>query len=463
LKYSFAFSKGILRNTLFFAFFALISFIMPIAFMRYPYLLLYCACFFLSIRVQAQAFEKGYLVLSTGDTLRGEVENLFWSDPPTQVSFRGTATATPRSYADWQLRGFGLASGRVLRREVVPLDRAAQVALNKLPHSLVRQQRPDTVLADVLVDGAALLLEVKLNDVKHFLVRRRGQPYVELTERFFLRQNDGPTQLIDGNTYREQLAQYFADCPATVEAVRKAPFTAEGMVRLVQSYNLQCSDERQAGKVWQTNEKVRANVLVQVGPLVGVRYNTILLHPYNQTGQPGPLNDLELDGQFHGQAGMYFDVVTSGRKLALHSALTYARFGRRIAIRPLIGVGPEGSLDWRGQLISAQLGLRLLGRGRYQWLGGTGAEFNTFHNKSSFYAGFRQSFFPYLEAGIRHDRLTLTLTGRRYGQEAFTNYSIQELSPGRYESFYHSYQNRTLSIALALAFRLTRSDKSKSF
>ncbi|UOR05274.1 hypothetical protein MUN82_20365 [Hymenobacter aerilatus] len=399
------------------------------------------------------------MALSTGDTLRGEIENLFWSDPPTAIRFRAATTAPLTSYTARQLRGIGLASGRVLRREVVPLDRTAQVAMDKLPYGPSRQQRPDTVLADVLVDGAALLLEVKLNDVRHFLVRREGQPYLELAERRYLRQDDDATRVMDGNTYRGELSQYFNDCPPTKEVVKKAPFNAESIVRVVQSYNIQCSAERKAGKTGQTSEKGRSNILVQIGPVVGIRYNTSRLHPYNQTGQPGPLNDLDLDGQLHGQVGIYFDVVNPGRRPALHTALTYTRFGRRIDIRSLTGVGPDGSLDWRGQLISAQLGLRLLGKGRYQWLGGAGVELNTIYSESVFYSGFRRSLFPYLEAGVRHNRLTLALIGRRYGREELTNFSILEVRPGEYESSYHNYQSRTLSIALSLAYQLTRRDK----
>jgi hypothetical protein len=41
----------------------------------------------------SQTFESGYLVLQRGDTLRGEIENAFWEEPPATVRFRATATA----------------------------------------------------------------------------------------------------------------------------------------------------------------------------------------------------------------------------------------------------------------------------------------------------------------------------------------------------------------------------------
>ncbi|UOQ73335.1 hypothetical protein [Hymenobacter cellulosilyticus] len=84
-----------------------------------PYLLLFSvfsACF----RLQAQTIEPGYVVLSSGDTLRGEVENAFWEDPPASVRFRSAPTVELITYSALQLRGLGLVSGRHLRLELLP-------------------------------------------------------------------------------------------------------------------------------------------------------------------------------------------------------------------------------------------------------------------------------------------------------------------------------------------------------
>lgn len=41
--------------------------------------------------VQAQQFEPGYLVLTSGDTLRGQLENRYWDFSPATIRYQLTA------------------------------------------------------------------------------------------------------------------------------------------------------------------------------------------------------------------------------------------------------------------------------------------------------------------------------------------------------------------------------------
>ena len=53
-----------------------------------PLLLLLTASLFGSLQTRAQAFEPGLLVRSNGDTLHGEIENGFWTEPPALIRYR---------------------------------------------------------------------------------------------------------------------------------------------------------------------------------------------------------------------------------------------------------------------------------------------------------------------------------------------------------------------------------------
>ena len=53
-----------------------------------PLLLLLTASLFGSLQTRAQTFEPGLLVRSNGDTLRGEIENDFWTEPPALIRYR---------------------------------------------------------------------------------------------------------------------------------------------------------------------------------------------------------------------------------------------------------------------------------------------------------------------------------------------------------------------------------------
>ena len=436
--------------------------------------------FFFCIQLaKAQSFEPGYVVLAQGDTLRGEVENAFWSDPPDKVRFRPTVSAPPTTYTSQQLSSVALQSGRLLRREALPLDRSAQVQLSRLTHGLQHQQRLDSVLADVLVIGPATLLEVKLDDVKHFLVRRETQPYIELAERLYL---SGENKIVDGNNYHNQLLLYFNDCPAAVAVSAKTPFTTAGIISVVQEYNRQCSNTKQAGQEWESSEKARSKVALQVGPILGVRYNSLRLHRQNPIGvETATLDGVNLYGKLRGQVGFYADAVLPGRRIALHTALLYSRYGNTTKIAGPGGVGTEGTVDSRGSVATLYIGLRrLYVLEHYQLVAGAGLEvpyywenaytirYNLYGNRpsfTSFYAGFAQSWVPYVEGGIKRNRMTISLLARRYGKEIIQDDLVVRavtLSADGTSSYTerYNYTGRTWSVALALAYQLnTNTDK----
>ena len=77
---------------------------------------------FLASGAWAQGYEPGFVVLSSGDTLRGEIENRHWEESPTEVRYRATAAGELVSYKPEQLRLFRLTSGRYFRSDRFPFE-----------------------------------------------------------------------------------------------------------------------------------------------------------------------------------------------------------------------------------------------------------------------------------------------------------------------------------------------------
>lgn len=409
---------------------------------------------------RAQTFELGYLVLSHGDTLRGEVENGFWEDPPKKVDFRNNATAPITTYAARQLRSVYLSSGRLLRHELLPIDRYAETRTDRLLPHLRRNQQPDSVLTDVLVMGEASLLGVTLDQVKHFFVRRQQQPYLELTERKYLQLRNGHQYEVDANDYRTQLLVYFGNCAEAIQAADAAPFTAAGLTRVVQAYNLRCSATRRAGRETTPMQAVRPRVAWQLGVLGGARYNTVRLREsYYSNNVPG----LNLDKRVHPQVGAYADLLHPGRRFAFHTALLVSSFGRRSS--------PDHPLDWRGVLAMVQVGPRaffkltpsrqlILGLG-YEILKSwqTAGRFTTSNTYvTDFNYKLRGSPIPYLELGAQADRWLLTLTGRIYSDRDYSfRYSGTNMGPGGLP-----YSTFPASLSLTAGYSLRNSDAQKA-
>lgn len=414
---------------------------------------------------KSQAFEAGYLVLQRGDTLRGEVENDFWEEPPRVVRFRPGATAPSTAYAARQLRSVYLASGRLLRNELLPIDRNAESRMTYLRPSAERRQQPDSVLADVLVLGPASLLGIALHDTKHFFVQRPGQPYLEMTERRYLKTQNGTESIVDANDFKTQLLLYFGDCEAVTTLLPTTPFTEAGLRRVAQAFNQQCSERHQLGsEILERKPGARLRLAVRVGVIAGVRYNSL---QFNSPGLDGKMLDgANLDGKIHPQGGIYVDLVGSGRLLALHTALLVSEFGtsQPVSFTPLANAA-TGQYQWNGTLTTVQLGLRgLLPIGsQLRLLVGGGYEANvfaqsnstfTYNNESrSFFDYYRAGLLPYLEAGLSRNRLAVILNGRLYKSDEFEQGYVTQRNTYTYQPW---------SLSLSVSCRLNGNSDASS-
>ncbi|UOQ67569.1 hypothetical protein [Hymenobacter volaticus] len=427
--------------------------------MRKILLLLFCIY---SHFASGQVFEAGYVVLSQGDTLRGEVENAFWEDTPTSIRFR-SATKELTTYSGRQLRTAYLASGRLLRKELLPIDRSAQTDITRLTASVRGQQQMDSVLADVIVIGPSSLLSLTLQNVKHFFVRREARPYLEMAERrYLITDAQGTKRAADGNDYKNQLRVYYGDCPAAMAAVDKGPFTAEGLRAVVQTYNQQCSAIGKAGLEIRREETKQAKVIVRLGLVAGVRYNSLRSHNFGYTAQTrAVLDKYNLDGQLNLQGGGYLDLVNAGRRLALHAALLISRFGNSgIIDLPTLDSNESATFQRHGTLLSLQYGVRgfpAVGQQLQVVLGGgfevnqiltSTSEFEYIGVRKDFLYGFKSNLLPYLEAGLSRDRLALVFTGRLYEKENYSHYA-SKANPRLM-----TYEVTPWSLSASLSYRL---------
>ncbi|MDO7850018.1 hypothetical protein [Hymenobacter convexus] len=299
-----------------------------------------------------QGFERGLVVTTAGDTLRGEIENRFWQAPPENVVFRPAPQASRRTFDKAQLRAFRLEKGRYFRAEVVPLDRAARSRTASLLGKLEFDQRPELLLAEVLVEGPVTLLQAVVDDVTHYFVQRPGQPFLELTERKYLVDKNGQALVVDANNYKSQLTIYFGECPAAVAAAGKASFLAKDLIAVAQAFARNCSATQQAASTTAVLKPPHF-IAFNGGLLAGGSYNR-LSFDNPKAGIESPLfNDLRLDGKWHPSMGLYLDVLLPARRWMVHTELTYSTYGQ--AATQTAGVL---AYQWSGSQINGRFGAR---------------------------------------------------------------------------------------------------------
>lgn len=397
-------------------------------------------------RSRAQAFEPGLLVRSNGDTLRGEIENGFWVEPPEFIRFRPAPASASQLFQPRQLRVVSFTGGRYFRYEALPINHAAEINLNSLPRGYAPSVRTDSLLAEVLLDGPATLLRVVRNGITHYLIRRSGQPYLELSEQKYLRETAQGTWVVtDANNYKGLLSIYFGDCPAAAETAKTIPFSLAGLASVVQAYTKACSAGLQPGRSWLSLAAPHRRLSVQGGLVAGVRYNHI-----------ASVADIDgheyLDNRLHPVAGLFAEVFLPGRTTSVYGEVSITPFRSRQRLYSFSsyssfpGPGPGGYIsyefsyaDYEAWLGSARIGMRRyspLRNDQQLMLGlsyGLGwvlsPRFSTITSGSSnaptvtqpVTAAFdvprmgfaTQTWLPALAVGWRMQRLTLNLEGQR--------------------------------------------------
>lgn len=306
-------------------------------------------------RAGAQVYAPGYVVRTGGDTLRGEVENSFWREPPTFVRFRPAGGAASVLWQGRQLWGFGLAGGRCFRREPLPLDYAAQTDINKLVPGNPRTVRADSVLAEVLLDGPVTLWRVETPGSLHLLVRRPGQPVLDLAQRTLLQTRPTGTYYLDGNDYRAQLERYFGDCPAAVALLPGTHFTAADMAAVAQAYARTCSPARQPAQAWPARPEQPRRLALQGGVLAGVS-----AHAWQRTLTAGREG---VDCLPHPVGGLYGELLLPSRTVALYGELLLSSYrGQQVQLVYTSGssYSTYTTRSYKSLLATARLGLRYL-------------------------------------------------------------------------------------------------------
>jgi len=378
----------------------------------------------------AQTFEPGLLVRANGDTLRGEIENGFWVEPPAFIRFRPTPASPGQSFEPRQLRAVSFTAGRYFRYEALPVNHAAEVTLNRLPHGYFTDIQIDSLLTDVLLEGPTTLFRVVRGSTVHYFIRRPGQPYLEISDRKFLRQTDpGAWVVMDGNNYRADLERYFGDCPAALTAAAKAPFTAPGVAAVVRAYNDACAPAPQPTRSWLDQTRPRRRTAFQGGVLVGGRYNRI-------EGTDGTC----IDCQTHPFGGLYGELFQPSRTFAVYGELSLSPLqGQESVVNAILtsttvnGVtvysyqNVYDHFNYRAVLGTARLGLRYFSHlpHEQQLFLGFGFELNNVLSirqtagpqvrldASIEHYGF-PTLLPNLALGWRAQRFTLSLDGQLY-------------------------------------------------
>jgi hypothetical protein len=199
-------------------------------------------------------FRPGYVVLPSGDTLRGEIDMRGVKRMSQKCLFRPQVGGTPTQYAPSNLKAYGQRGG--VRYEACLLPAPATTA----------------VFMQVLVAGRATLYSFEDDDNRtHYFFRQGNGELAELVQRVQINR-DGPVPVQEATfPFRQVLAQAFADCLAVQPMLPKAMLVYTELVAIFTRYN-DCNGVQALTKV----VRVRGTV-THLGALIGMQQATTTL------------------------------------------------------------------------------------------------------------------------------------------------------------------------------------------
>lgn len=229
-----------------------------------------------SVAAHAQSdFRAGYIIQTTGDTLRGRVDFSGGKRANQQCRFRPTEGASVATYTPEQLSGYGFSNDRTYQVQRVPKS------------NLKGDSTTQRVFLEVLVRGAvSLYMQLDSNAQEQFYARLGSGAAVPLVREVqtVVAANGQETQR-ERAVFRGVLAEYFGACPAVQSKVGGLVLKSSNLIALIQQYN-QCLGATPSAAV-VASPKRRYFVL---GAIVGAQAGTLRF-----TGDT-PVRDVRLSG-----------------------------------------------------------------------------------------------------------------------------------------------------------------------
>ncbi len=176
----------------------------------------YLVLLFLSIPFFTYAqrdYQRGYIIRSSGDTLRGEIRYTERSEASLSCCFRSGPKAAVTCYQPDELRGYGFESGRIYESTL-------------LKEALVFMQ--------VLADGKARLLKYN----QQYYAKKAPFPLLLLESRDTLIYRNNFPYKGKGKEFVTVLRdQLMADCPAVEEELNRSILQDSDLIRVFSLYN----------------------------------------------------------------------------------------------------------------------------------------------------------------------------------------------------------------------------------
>lgn len=179
--------------------------------------------------------QPGYIILKTGDTLKGIIDYRNWENNPKSISFRESKLILPIEYSPNTINGFSVNNevyvSAVVTSEISPTQ------INELDFRTQIRTRIDTAFIQILFIGRKNLYYYSDKDGNQNFYIGQAPNFEMLIYKKYLKEGDRGKIVAENKNFIGQLKIYFQDSPSIIPKINKTEYNKKSLSELFKEYN----------------------------------------------------------------------------------------------------------------------------------------------------------------------------------------------------------------------------------
>ncbi|MGX5855843.1 hypothetical protein ACWKW6_19485 [Dyadobacter jiangsuensis] len=260
-------------------------------------------------------FEPGYIVIAPNDTVRGYIDYKSWSRNPETINFKALIGEKTETYGLSDMEGFGVHGENYVKAHVDVNISATEI--DNLASSPVPEVVKTVAFLLVVNNGPKGLFYLKDKDGKvQLYIRDKDGPYQLLINHRYLAANG---QVVNVTYYREQLKNFFADCPGLIADQRMLPYSQQSIGKVFDRFYEKCSSQKAPVASYKPSSS-----LIQVGVVAGLSSSKL---SFEGPVEPELVNgDFPLSNRVSGGVFLNFVFPRLKQRASLYNELAFTSY-----------------------------------------------------------------------------------------------------------------------------------------
>lgn len=261
-------------------------------------------------------YEPGYVIIEKLDTLKGFIDYRNWSKNPVEIFFKNNLESEEQIYGLSTISSFYVHDEYYVKAKVT-VD-ISPYKNNQLSSSPIPHNEEDTVFLMVLTEGVKSLYYLKDKADKVHLYIRKDKTYELLSYYQYNLVGDNQSGIITVDRFKQQLQNYFSDCPAIQQKIPLLTYSQNRIDKLFKTYYAECG----ISKPDFVQKVERASF--QTGVLAGMSASKI---SFKGTNAPY-LTNASFPTSYNVTAGIFLNIIfpRTQKKLSLYNELIFTSF-----------------------------------------------------------------------------------------------------------------------------------------